>query len=164
MGDTTVATESAPGPAVTPSRRVLPLGLLAPVICAIAAFGVLGLVANSSQGQAAATVTPTKFTCEAQPGEVVKASYTVTNVSTQQIKLLGGTVHCFCTVPRGLPMVLQAGRSGQIELMVSVGQGDEDGKFVRSVQLLSTSAGTVPELIFEARVVPAARTALKTKE
>lgn len=120
-----------------------------------------GLSAVLSAGSTSPlSVDPPKFTCEAREGEIVTATFAVKNVGDRPLRVLGAESSCGCTIPKGLPLALDPGRSGNISLSVKVGRpngngGDADRRFTQDVRLLTSSDGVVPPLVFEATVISA---------
>ncbi len=131
------------------------LTILSPFLVAGATAGAVRWV-YSSRITSLVSVDPSpKFTCYAQRGDIINAVFTVKNVQSSPITLLGATTSCSCTIADGLPLQLDPGKSGKISLKVRVKMFDGTGKFSTSAQLLTNRDGVVPPLIVEATMFQA---------
>jgi hypothetical protein len=94
-----------------------------------------------------------KFVCDARQGDTVTAPFKIRNVTHQSIILLGAKTSCGCTVAEGLPLDLEPGASGTVNLQVKIGEQNMTGHFAKTVLLFNNRDGVVPPLVFDARVI-----------
>jgi hypothetical protein len=87
------------------------------------------------------------FTSKAHKGDVIMAVFTIKNVATRPITLLGATSGCSCAVAEGLPLKLAPGETGHVSLRVTVGSFDKAGVFAKSAELFTNLDGTVPPMV-----------------
>jgi hypothetical protein len=144
-------------------KRAIPLWIpiISPFLIAGAAAGIAHLFFSPSLsalmlGPQLVSIEPSpKFICTAHKGDVLLATFTIRNVKSQPITLLGATASCSCTVAEGLPLKLDPGESGKVSLKITVGGFDETGKFTKSAQIFTNREGMVPPLIVEATALGA---------
>ena len=94
-------------------------------------------------------------TFTAVEGEVVKAKYSIVNVSNQPIRLLGVNTSCGCTVASTeFPISLEVGGRTSVQIDMTVGTPGPDNIFEQDATLLVNAEGVVPLLTTRAEVVP----------
>ena len=98
-------------------------------------------------------VDPAVFTSGAREGQTIIADFTVRNVTSQPVKLLGANVSCGCMVMMNdFPIDLSPGASKLVQVQLTVGKPNASGKFTKSLNLLVNRAGNVPPLVIEVTV------------
>ncbi len=94
------------------------------------------------------------FSGQAHQGNVILATFNVGNVTRDPVRLLGAESSCGCTVVlNDFPMELSPGATQRIEARVKVGQPGDNGKFIKTVQLLVNRGGNVPPLTIAVTVL-----------
>jgi len=137
-------------------RRIRRLNLVAPllavVLVSLVSWRGIDLL---SQPRELIRVEPSaKFACDAREGEVVTAPFTVRNISSSPVRVMGAEATCGCMVAQGLPISLGPGEVGKISLRVVVGPPGADGVFARTTHLFIDRDGPSPPLVVEVKSLP----------
>src|SRR5438552_2826257 len=127
LGSPVMSDQEASSKPVSGNGR--PFRRAAEVLLPLLAAGVLFLVIREARvlgmmpgaPSSALTVVPSTFSCEAHQGETVTAVFTLKNISSRPVRVLGAETSCGCTLPEGLPLELMPQGAGKLLVKMRVG-------------------------------------------